>query len=167
MRAPLAERFWAKVDKVDASGCWLWTAGKDAYGYGVFQAGPTIRGSHVGRAKAHRVAWELTNGPIPSGLGVLHRCDNPSCVNPSHLFVGTQAENMRDMDAKGRRVSTPTVGERNCNARLTTDAVRVIRFLREETCLSSSQIGTLFGVDRTTVRKIWRRLSWAHVEGSA
>jgi len=93
---PLEERFWDKVDKSD--GCWLWTAALNPDGYGRFvvQMSPQkVRG-------AHRVAWELMNGAIPNGLSVLHQCDTPACVNPEHLFLGTQQDNVADMVAKGR-----------------------------------------------------------------
>src|SRR5687767_4720826 len=90
---PLSERFWEKVRKTD--GCWLWTASRNAKGYGqiMYQRRPI---------HAHRVSWQLANGPIPDGLCVLHRCDNPQCVNPGHLFLGTIVDNNRDMFAKGR-----------------------------------------------------------------
>ena len=100
----LEERFWPKVNKDGpihptlGTRCWLWTAGTNGHGYGAFHPGPGRRGM----GKAHRISWTIANGPIPDGLGVLHRCDNPPCVNPAHLFLGTDQENHRDMDAKGR-----------------------------------------------------------------
>ena len=91
------ERFWAKVDK--DGDCWTWMARRQPRGgYGQFQLDGRTR-------SAHRVAWTLTNGPIPDGLCVLHRCDNPPCVNPEHLWLGTKAENNQDMTEKGRRFS--------------------------------------------------------------
>ena len=98
-RRPLAERFWEKV--AITRGCWLWTGRpRNAYGYGRLRLG----GEHDPTTNAHRVAWLLANGPIPEGLWVLHRCDNARCVRPDHLFLGTPADNIHDMDRKGRRV---------------------------------------------------------------
>lgn len=90
----IRERFWAKVRRGD--GCWEWTAARSAAGYGWFKgaAGPEL---------AHRVAWRLERGEIQAGLFVLHRCDNPRCVRPDHLFLGTNADNMADMVQKGRQ----------------------------------------------------------------
>jgi hypothetical protein len=96
-KSPRELRFWAYVNKTDT--CWLW-------------AGPTFRSSGYGRFNinrehlaAHRVAWELTNGPIPAGLFACHHCDVRQCVRPDHLFLGTQADNVRDMFVKGRNPS--------------------------------------------------------------
>lgn len=112
----LAERFWEKVARTD--GCWKWLGSIATNGYG--QLG--VRGrSRV----SHRIAWELTNGPVPQGLYVLHRCDVRSCVNPSHLFLGTLSDNMRDCARKGR-VYSPK-GEASHSAKLSDDQVRQIR----------------------------------------
>ena len=93
-----ARNFWAMLPDgvVGAKDeCWEWTDGCDGDGYGVVGAGgKTVR--------AHRVAWEVAHGPIPDGVHVLHQCDNPPCINPAHLFLGTQADNMADKVAKGR-----------------------------------------------------------------
>jgi len=93
--APAEERFWRQVQK-DVDGCWLWT-GRPVQGYGRFR--PSSRGTKIG---AHRYSWELHVGPIPDGLDVCHRCDVPLCIRPDHLFLGTHADNMADMVAKGR-----------------------------------------------------------------
>ena len=87
--------FWSKVDVQGPDDCWLWKQSTDRHGYG--QTGHD--GLHW---SAHRLAWQLSNGPIPDGLFVLHHCDNPPCCNPAHLFLGTQADNMADMVSKGR-----------------------------------------------------------------
>ena len=87
------DRFFQKIEKTTS--CWFWLSGKDKDGYGkFFLSGKTLQ--------AHRVSWSMHNGVIPTGMSVLHRCDNPPCVNPEHLFVGTCVDNVKDRDAKGR-----------------------------------------------------------------
>lgn len=97
---PLAERFNKKWQPVTETGCWLWT-GAITKGYGMIGSGLGDRRTLL----AHRVSWELCNGPVPAGLHVLHKCDTPACVNPDHLFLGTHTDNMCDMTKKGRQVS--------------------------------------------------------------
>jgi hypothetical protein len=92
-----AERFWARVDREGADGCWIWLGSRHEFGYGWFWA----QGRNL---NAHRVAWELTFGPIPDGLQVMHACDNGGCVNPAHLMLGTVTANQLDMARKGRSV---------------------------------------------------------------
>jgi hypothetical protein len=100
----LAERFWLRVQK--GRSCWEWTGVRNPQGYGVMRVGES-------NMQAHRVAWEVANGPIPVGLNALHRCDNPGCVRPDHLWLGTLADNNADMRAKGRH-SWPAKGKRKC-----------------------------------------------------
>lgn len=107
----MEERFWSKVEKTDT--CWIWTAAK-INGYGVFW--------HSGKnMKAHRLSYEAAFSPIPIGLYVLHHCDVPSCVNPAHLFLGTQRDNIQDMDSKGRGRRGIFPGESAPAAKLTLD----------------------------------------------
>jgi FixJ family two-component response regulator len=117
-----------------------------------------------GMATASRVAWELEHGPIPDGLFVCHRCDTPLCVNAAHLFVGTPAENTRDMHAKGR--APDQKGSRHGMAKLSeADAARVLnRLASGESCAS---IARAFGVSGTTVSMIKNRVHWRHVKGGA
>jgi hypothetical protein len=97
MRGSAEDRFWNKVKLAPENECWAWVGGKSRKGYGLFH--PKDHTMH-----AHRFSWVLENGEIPDSLLVLHKCDNPSCVNPKHLFLGTNKENMEDMTRKGRRV---------------------------------------------------------------
>ena len=95
---PLSERFWRFVCKDAVTGCWNWAGfsyNESGYG-GIRSDTPPYK-----KVRAHRVSWELHNGPIPDGVDVLHRCDNPKCVNPDHLYLGSQADNMRDMIERG------------------------------------------------------------------
>mgnify|MGYP001550307413 CR=1 FL=1 len=103
-RAPLAERFWRYVDRRGADECWLWVGQSRNVGYGYIGVG----GRAGGKILSHRAAWLLANGPIPDGDGhhgtvLMHTCDNRLCCNPAHLRLGTQADNVHDMDQKGRR----------------------------------------------------------------
>jgi len=114
----LEDRFWPKVDKTDA--CWVWTANTNGVGYGLVFDGKT-------KKLAHRVSWELRHGPILKGQHVLHRCDNPGCVNPEHLFLGTAKDNMRDMRNKGRNRNRKASGVLNSQSKLDSAAVETIK----------------------------------------
>jgi hypothetical protein len=110
-------RFWHKVHRLDEDDCWNWLAAKQTDGYGSFWV--STRKSML----AHRISWTLLVGPIPDGMKVLHRCDNRCCVNPNHLFLGTQADNMQDCSSKGRIQH----GERAGRVKLSDDDVARIR----------------------------------------
>jgi hypothetical protein len=106
--------------------------------------------------RAHRVAWELTHGPIPDGMLVCHRCDNPPCVNPPHLFLGTDALNAADKGAKGRARTTPQRGEDSPAAKVTTEAVLQIRARYAAGGISQRELGEEYGIGQTHVGRIVR-----------
>lgn len=142
-------RFWTKVDKT--GGCWFWTAHRDTKGYGKFNAG-----DGPSTWVAHRYSWTLANGPIPDGLTVCHRCDNPPCVNPAHLFLGTNADNTADRDAKLRMAR----GTRNARSKLTPEQVQRIREMF--TAGRSNRLIALdFGVREASIYQIRHGLTWA------
>ncbi len=146
---PLRERFNEKWELDVASGCHVWSAGTDISGYGrVFIGG---RGSRL----THRVSWELSRGPIPAGLCVLHHCDNPPCVNPDHLFLGTHTDNARDRSNKGRSMR----GSSHVDAKLSeSDVVKILR-----SALRNCDLAEHYGVSRPQISRIRHRVDWRHV----
>lgn len=149
------DRFWGKVQTGQLDECWPWRGAR----YGTTPYG-SIR--YQGRAQgAHRVSYQINIGPIPEGYDVLHRCDNPSCVNPAHLWLGTHAENMRDMKLKGRAVAVR--GEAQPKSKLTEDDVRTIRQLLKEG-ISHRNIAERFGVRNPTISYIKHGKRWGHIK---
>jgi hypothetical protein len=143
MRLTLAERFWAKVEKTD--GCWFWRGNRSPQGYGQISENDRL-------VAAHRVSWRFHFGAIPDGLRVLHSCDVRGCVRPSHLFLGTQADNLVDMVRKGRCY----------NARLSPSNVAEIRRMTLAG-VPSPEIAAVFSIHPAHARKVGRRKAWAHV----
>ena len=147
-RTPPAKRLWSRVDmNMNGDHCWEWPGVRDSHGYGTLGVG---RRKHV---KAHRVAWESAVGPIPDGMHVLHHCDNPPCVRPSHLFLGTHDDNMADMARKGR--GTP-------RSKLTFVQVLHARELLAQGARQSDIAGH-FGVDPSTISLIATGKTWKRV----
>lgn len=179
----LEERFWGKVEKsTDPDGCWEWTAGRFSKGYGAF----SIKGRNQ---KANRVAWQLVHGTIPEGLCVLHKCDNPGCVRPDHLFLGTNLDNSKDCSQKGRRPrgdrAWPRLhperlargkqngahthpekrprGERQGLAKLVASQVVEIRSLYGMGSMSQRELAESYGVHQYTIWAIVNRKTWKHI----
>ena len=153
---PRADRFWSKVQKGD--GCWLWTGTRSSnMGHGVLVSGP--RGS-ARREYAHRISWEFHVGPIPDGLSVCHHCDNPPCVRPEHLFLGTRADNTADRDRKGRHKALR--GSANGRAILTEADVLAIR-RRHALGESPLAIAKSLGRGYAAVYQAATHRSWRHL----
>lgn len=161
-----AERFWTKVAIGAPDECWLWQASKNAHGYGQYG----LRKLRKGPIVAHRYSWILTHGPIPEGMKVCHRCDNPPCVNPAHLFLGTQTDNVRDATAKRRMAAGPRHGSHtkpdtvrrgtaHHGAKLSEDDVRAIR----ADTRTYKQIAAAYGLHPMYVFAIRHRRTWRHV----
>lgn len=148
----LVERFWSKAGVTDPSLCWMWRASKDHHGYGIFSY-------HGARTTAHRVAYELSSGPIPDGLSVCHTCDHPACVNPAHLFAATYAENMADMRAKGRG----THGEKHNFAKLSEKQVIDIRLKHSIGATTQKELAEEYAVHQTTIFAVVHRINWKHL----
>lgn len=155
----MTDRFWPKVDKADGRSCWPWLAGRNPNGYGWFY-------DNAKRAPrlAHRVSWEIANGPIGDGLHVLHHCDNPPCVNPAHLYLGSDAENSRDRISRGR--ARHAVAEANGKTKLTTEQLQQIRELAV-TGMRQTEIARRFGVHSSHVSRILAglRRTYGHSPG--
>lgn len=146
-----SQRLWDKIDVGNANDCWKWKASL-RQGYGNFRLNNKM-------VFAHRVVYELVNGPIPEGMHVLHACDEPLCCNPAHLHLGTHAQNMREMAIRGRAAS----GERIKNAKLTADQVREIRKMYALGGWSYQGLANVFGVSYVQISSIVRNKAWTHI----
>jgi hypothetical protein len=149
----LEDRLWRRVDK--SGDCWLWTGACDSKGYGHLGVG----GAGGKTVKACRVVYELTYGPIPKALCVLHKCDNPLCVRPDHLFLGTQTDNLADMTAKGRRRYREHKGSENGRAKLSESHVLEIR-KRAAAGELRSNLAEEFSMCWTTIDRIVKGHLW-------
>ena len=153
-RQDVEERFWDKVDICGEDECWDWTASRSTEGYGWFGFGETIK-------QAHRVRMIL-DGHDVEGMYVNHHCDNPPCVNPKHLYVGTSLDNTRDKQRRGR---TPDrSGSKNGRAVLKEDDVAQIKILLRDTDLTQKELASMFGVGQAQISNIKREITWKHVE---
>jgi len=150
VKQSIDKRFGRYVNKDNQNGCWIWTGAKFNNGYGAIDG----NGSH-------RLSWELHNGPIPKDLCVCHKCDNPSCVNPEHLFLGTQKDNIQDMIKKGRRGDIK--GEKHPHSKLTEEKVRKIRDLYEIKDYTMNELADMYAVNQKTIWELLHKITWKHV----
>lgn len=156
----LRDFFWGRVEITDS--CWLWSGGVSGFGYGHV----SFRGLQT---SAHRLSYRMHCGAVPSGMVVCHKCDNPRCVNPSHLFVGTQKDNIRDMVEKGRMWTQvrpeDSLGTKNPAAKITEADVLAIRNTYATGRVRQKDIAAQYGLDQTVVSCIVLGKSWPHVGG--
>lgn len=143
--------FWRHVERRHGR-CWGWRGSTTKFGYGQIK-------SYQKKLGAHSVSWEIHYGPIPLGLSVCHRCDNPACCNPEHLFLGTHSENMADATSKGRMRNGDTRGVNNGRAKLTPSDIAVIR----SDPRSLTKIASDHSVSHVLIGKIKRREIWKHL----
>jgi len=158
----IEERFWQKVKKLSENECWPWLANRNNHGYGL------LYWKKYGRkVLAHRVSYEIHIAPLDPKMCVLHKCDNPKCVNPLHLFLGTKRDNTRDMMAKGRKRigwnpdNKPPVrrGDAHGNSKLTEAQAREIKLSKEPT----KALCAKYGVKRDTIKRIRSGKMWRHI----
>lgn len=140
---------------INEKGCWIWSGAKNQEGYGSI----SVNGKSV---RAHRAFYNKFVGPIPDGMQVCHRCDVSGCVNPSHLFVGTNKDNADDRDMKGR--NRPVYGERHSKSKLTERQVEEIKHLFFVDRVSYKRLGARFGVDWSSIRDIIKGKNWKHMK---
>lgn len=152
LRPKQIQRFWSRVDKsAGDDSCWLWIYYRDRNGYGMANFN---RVNYI----SHRLAWQLTYGDIPDGLLVCHRCDNPPCCNPKHLFLGTQKDNMQDMSKKGRNADKR--GEKSPVAKLTQKQVDEIRERFATGGVTKAQLSREYSVGQTTIHYVITFKRW-------
>lgn len=148
--AVFVAKFWVKVSE-DKSGCWIWTGRTLPFGHGQTTFGGKLQ-------LTHRIAWQLIHGEIPDGKCILHLCDNPACVRPDHLFLGTKSDNNTDRANKGR--NAPKSGEMNGRAKLTWDDVRIIRSRYNSGTAKVKDIINEYKIGKSTFWHIIRNETW-------
>lgn len=152
---PLYERIFNRIERIPEAGCWIWLGGRLPNGYGSIGSSPYTKESLT-----HRISWELHFGKIPDGLNALHRCDVPCCVNPHHLFLGTNQDNVDDKMQKGR--FKPMIGVNHGMAILTDEQVLEIR-RRYAAGERQVDLADAFGTDRQRIYQIVHRKQWKHI----
>lgn len=149
---PIEKHFWEQAKILGKNDCWEWQGYKSRKGYGQIQIDHRV-------TAAHRVAWELTHGPIREGLQVCHKCDNPPCVNPNHLFLGTNDDNVADKMSKNRQVH----GVNHPHAKLTDAQVVEARQRFAEGGISIAALARRYGVSGVSMRSVILRATWRHL----
>jgi len=147
-------RFWKKVQRSES--CWLWIAGHFSRGYGAFQI-------HGKAHCAHRISWIIANGPIPDGMVIMHSCDNPPCVNPDHLVLGTQLDNIKDRDNKNRWRGSGRRGQDMPTAKLSDAEVIEIRVRYAAGFVMQKNLAAEYGISKTQMHSIVHRKQWTHI----
>lgn len=155
-RDTLENRFWRQVDKKSDNECWIWSGTKNKKGYGCIIKDDGSRKRHL----AHRASYIINKGEIPDGLYVLHSCDNPSCVNPNHLRVGTQSENIKEAFDKGRKVQPILFGEKNPKSKLT---IEQVKFIKANPQLGHKHIADMFCLSPNCIRGVRIGRTWKEV----
>ena len=150
----IQHRFDAKVERIPFASCHVWTGAVNKFGYGKL-------GNGNGWVFAHRFSYQQAKGEIPEGKYVLHTCDNPWCVNPDHLYLGTYKDNAKDREFRNR--GNHAFGARHGRSKLTPDQVIEIRKLSAEENLTCSELGRRFGINHKSVQDIVTRKHWSHI----
>lgn len=149
------KRFWKHIDKKENNECWDWIGACNKYGYGQIRLNDKV-------IRVHRFSWIIHNGKIPGDLYVLHKCDNPLCVNPNHLFLGTHQDNMDDMINKKR--DNKAKGENHGMAKLTSKEVKKIKVLLNQKEISRKRISKMFNISQSVIASINTDKTWRHVK---
>lgn len=153
---PIEERFWSKVDKKSDSECWLWIGAKNRRGYGVLGSGRRANATTIG---AHRISYQIHYGDIPDDYVVMHKCDNPSCVNPNHLAAGTNWDNVHDMVKKNRHPK----GKHHGRAILTPEKVKEIKHRYKTEKISYRQLADEYQINHSQIYRIMNGINWSHI----
>jgi len=151
--------FWEHVSVGEADACWPWAKSRNCWGYG-------NAGYDGHRSNASRVAWIVQNGAIPPGMVVCHSCDNPACCNPVHLFLGSQAENLRDCRRKGRARGVPSGADHPRYVAILTEQMVIEARKLYRSGMRQAEIATRMGVHSSTISRVVRGKRWAHLGGA-
>lgn len=155
LKLTASERLWARLDRRNKYACWEWPGNRRPNGYGIIYADGKQRSTH-------RLSWESTHGEIPAGMLVCHKCDNRLCCNPSHLFLGTQSDNIMDCVSKNR--NNHVKGESHPGSVFSEFDIRYIRKMYDSGAKIQQELANEYGVRHGTISKIVRRERWVHIK---